>query len=166
MDRRKRKRVIASIFVIIWMGVIFAYSAQTGGESSTTSMSASYRLVEATGRALGANWQDSEILSMAVQIEGVIRKLAHMIEYAILSVSVAYALEIQYRFEPTKRSWLIRMAGTLLLCFVYAITDEIHQLFVPGRHGAVRDVLIDSLGALVAFIILNLIIMIKEKKKQ
>ena len=36
---------------------------------------------------------------------------------------------------------------SLLICFLYACSDEIHQLFVPGRSGEARDVLIDTLGA-------------------
>jgi len=37
----------------------------------------------------------------------------------------------------------------LLSCSLYAVTDEIHQLFVPGRSGELRDVMIDSIAALV-----------------
>ena len=40
------------------------------------------------------------------------------------------------------------MLITLVFCFLYAITDEIHQMFVPGRAAMIRDVIIDSCGAL------------------
>ena len=69
-----------------------------------------------------------------------IRKLAHFTEYAILYVLV---------FRATKNKiWGV------LFAFFYAITDEIHQLFVPGRNGSARDVLIDTAGAVFALTIL------------
>ena len=54
-----------------------------------------------------------------------------------------------------------------LICVIYAISDEIHQLFVPGRAGQVRDVLIDSAGSLLGIIIVMAFvkILIKFNKK-
>jgi VanZ family protein len=65
----------------------------------------------------------------------VLRKLAHFTEYAILGALLARA---------TRRSWV-----ALVLAALYAASDEVHQTFVEGRHGAVRDVAIDTVGALV-----------------
>ena len=54
-----------------------------------------------------------------------------------------------------------------LICVIYAISDEIHQLFVPGRAGQVRDVLIDSAGSLLGIIIVMAFekLLIKFNKK-
>lgn len=53
---------------------------------------------------------------------------------------------------------------------IYACTDEIHQLFVPGRSGQFRDVMIDSLGAFIGILILSIFLMIinhlKKRKSQ
>ena len=61
------------------------------------------------------------------------------------------------------------LAMSILLSFLYACTDEIHQIFVPGRSAQFRDVLIDTLGAsfgtLIAYLILKLITKIKEQSK-
>ena len=61
------------------------------------------------------------------------------------------------------------LAMSILLSFLYACTDEIHQIFVPGRSAQFRDVLIDTLGAsfgtLIAYLILKLITKIKEHSK-
>jgi hypothetical protein len=65
----------------------------------------------------------------------VLRKIAHATEYAILAALLVRALG-----RPT-------VAG--LLAVGYSITDEIHQSFVSGRHGAPVDVLVDSVGVLV-----------------
>lgn len=47
---------------------------------------------------------------------------------------------------------------SLLICILYAISDEIHQVFVPGREAQVKDVIIDSGGAAVGigvYLIIN-----------
>jgi VanZ family protein len=63
----------------------------------------------------------------------VLRKLAHAAEYAVLAILLA------------------RATGAAPLAVVtaaaYAVTDEVHQHFVPGRHGAPLDVVIDTAGA-------------------
>lgn len=69
------------------------------------------------------------------------RKFAHLFEYGLLAFLLARAL--------SGIGWIPRrvLAVGFLLCFFYAASDEIHQSFVPGRFGKVRDVALDSLGA-------------------
>ena len=50
--------------------------------------------------------------------------------------------------------------------FIYACIDEIHQLFIPGRGSQIRDVLIDSIGAIMGLIFINLIFMLKNRIKE
>ena len=69
------------------------------------------------------------------------RKCAHISEYAVFHVTILYAL---YQWGLRGRKWLT--AGFFLV-FFYACTDEIHQLFVPGRSGQFTDVMIDCIGA-------------------
>jgi VanZ family protein len=64
-----------------------------------------------------------------------LRKGAHLTEYAILAVLLARALQ--------------RVIPAFLLGVLYAITDEVHQSFVRGRHAAPLDVAIDSVGLLI-----------------
>ena len=54
------------------------------------------------------------------------------------------------------------MALTFVICVLYAITDEYHQTFVAGRSGELRDVVIDSLGALLGILIYYVIMIIGE----
>lgn len=70
----------------------------------------------------------------------IFRKIAHITEYAILTWLLFRAL------IPHKRALLAAIIFSLL----YAISDEYHQTFVFGRQGCLRDVLIDSLGILLA----------------
>lgn len=69
------------------------------------------------------------------------RKAAHIIAYFILGI-LLYSIIKTYKLT-TKRTIVLCI---VLACF-YAIFDEIHQLFVPGRSGEIRDVLIDTVAA-------------------
>ena len=51
---------------------------------------------------------------------------------------------------------------TAIICIFYALTDELHQLFVPGRCSAVTDVLIDSIGVLIANITYIIILRLRN----
>jgi VanZ family protein len=73
-----------------------------------------------------------------------LRKLGHVIEYAVLTLLLSRAFQLHVH-HPSQ-AWLL--AG--LVAGMYAVSDEWHQTFVPGREGTVRDVMIDSGGIVVA----------------
>lgn len=92
----------------------------------------------------------------ALPISSVVRKISlfstldflkagHAIGYFWLGWAVFYALGLQSRRSP---------AIALVLCALYAVSDEFHQRFVPGRFPEARDVLIDTLAALVGVSVL------------
>ncbi|EEF58351.1 VanZ family protein [Pedosphaera parvula Ellin514] len=83
----------------------------------------------------------------------VFRKCAHLTEYAILAFLVWRATrKLVWR---DKRPWQWSEAGVALwVAALYASTDEFHQTFVPSREGCLRDVLIDSSGALIGLLAL------------
>jgi VanZ family protein len=95
--------------VVVWAAVIFAFSS-----------------VPSLGTGLGT-W------------DLVLRKLAHLSEYALLGLLLARAVR--------------RPGLAVALAAAYAVTDELHQTFVEGRHGAPLDVGIDTLGALVGVLV-------------
>lgn len=92
--------------------------------------------------------------SVEVSPDGLINflvfKSLHVIEYSVLFI-------LTYRVvnggASAKRYWI-----SFLLVLVYAVTDEIHQTFVPSREGRFRDVIIDGIGALLGWISLHLIL--------
>lgn len=133
---------IAGILALMWMIVIFAFSAQTSEESSAVSEGLSYRMVSTTGRLLKLDIDEEKIREIAGAIERVVRKAAHMTEYAILAV-LLYVWINRWRISQVRRACL-----AAVLAILYACSDEIHQLFVAGRSGRVNDVLIDSAGAI------------------
>lgn len=118
------------------MTVIFSFSAQPATESS-----------ELSGRITGfLSGLLGEDLAQHLQwLEFLVRKMAHFSEYGLLGV-LAGGLLLAYG-HPPRRQW-IALAG----CAVYAVSDELHQMFVPGRSPGVRDVCIDSAGACVGIL--------------
>jgi len=85
----------------------------------------------------------------------IIRKSAHFLEYMILGLFGFNVLRLYY---PVKQVSII----TIVFIFIYACSDEIHQLFVPGREGAIRDVFIDTCGGITSVVIRLTIIFIKS----
>ena len=83
----------------------------------------------------------SEIDSIVENLNGPIRKCAHATVYLILAVLVLIALDTNK--ENAKKNIII----ALVVCFLYACTDEIHQIFIDGRTGQFTDCIIDTLGA-------------------
>lgn len=147
----KLLRYLAGILALIWMCVIFAFSAQTKEESSAVSESLSYRMVSSTGHFFHWNLDEEQMREIANTIEYFVRKGAHMTEFAILSVLLFVWLGLW------EMALLRRSVAAFLATAVYAASDEIHQLFVAGRSGRISDVLIDSSGALLGVIVFILL---------
>jgi VanZ family protein len=95
--------------VALWMGLIYVLSAQPGLPSAPAPL-----------------------------LDLVLKKLGHMIEYAILTLLLQGAL-------PSRS-----LAAAWALAVMYAVSDEYHQTFVPGRNGWFGDVIIDAAGAYAA----------------
>ena len=70
-----------------------------------------------------------------------IKKTAHFVEYFILALLMYFSFR---RTTSLSRSFCLLY--TIIITIMYAVTDEFHQTFVPGREGRFRDVLIDSSG--------------------
>ena len=117
------------------MGLIFFLSDQDKSESRQTSGWFLFLF-----DWLGMTYAEME----AYHLPGLVRKLAHLSIYLVLFVW-SYRLD---RFYWPQAGWPWR---ALLWCLLYAISDEIHQMYVPGRGPHVYDVLIDLGGALLGW---------------
>lgn len=142
--------VFFTIAVILWMIVIFWFSAQPADISTDMS--------ESVGRRLGAliirdfnTWEPEAQLEFADRIDFAVRKCAHATEYAIL----AGLLLGMFASRGVKGKNLYTAAMGMVL--FYASTDELHQLFVPGRACMITDVLIDCAGGAVMCVLYFLI---------
>lgn len=161
-----RLRVIAILTTLIWMIVIFRFSM----DNATSSHELSDMCVQIFNKAVfyftGKDLRISITPEHYALIELFFRKLAHMSIYFILSINVMIVL---FTFNM-KMS--LRMFLSLLFCFLYALSDEFHQMFVDGRGASFFDCMIDTSGAfcgILAALILYCVlytIMIKYQKKQ
>lgn len=145
-------RNLAGVLAIVWMCVIFAFSAQTKEESGAVSESFTFHMVSSTRTFFHLDLSDERVKEIADAIEGFVRKVAHMTEFGILSV-LLYIWIGQWEMRFLRRG--VTAAGATA---VYAATDEIHQLFVAGRSGRFSDVCIDSAGAVVGVLVFTLLV--------
>ncbi len=135
---------------LLMMYLIFSFSAQTGEVSGELSYKISYKIVEVKNEVLHENKDSYELSYEADNIHFYVRKAAHMTEYFLLAVAISFPLYV-YRIRGI---WLFLLAG--IFCVGFAGLDEYHQSFVGGRGPSVRDVCIDSSGALIGIILVQL----------
>ena len=125
------RKLFKGTLLILWCILIYSFSAANGD--------ASQQLSDGILQRVG-------LLSLPYA-GTLIRKLAHFLEYGVLALLAASFLE---EF-PLKENY--RYA--FLFALLYAVGDELHQLFVAGRAGMWQDVLIDAAGALVFLLCLR-----------
>lgn len=151
---------IAGILAIIWMCVIFFFSAQTKEESSVVSEGFSYRMVSSTGLLFHLHIDEEQLREIAGAIERFVRKGAHMTEFAILAL-LLYGWLCRWQLSRLRRA-----AAATILAVLYACSDEVHQLFVAGRAGRFSDVLIDSAGVVLGMTVFLLILKLAERLRR
>jgi VanZ family protein len=140
---------------LLWMVVIFSAS------SDTHSFQRSSRIIAPLMRWLFPHMSEATINVVVL----IVRKCAHLTEYAILAYLFWRALRKPKRDDPRPWSW--REGGyAILLVALYASTDEFHQLFVPGREASVKDVLLDTLGAVVGMVLVRAIVRWRQQRKR
>lgn len=135
---------------ILMMYLIFAFSSQTGEVSGELSYKISYKIVEIKSEVLHEGKDYGQLCYEADEIHYYVRKAAHMTEYFLLAVAVSFPLYV-YRIRGFM---LFLLAG--IICVGFAGLDEYHQSFVAGRGPSIQDVCIDSFGALIGILLVQL----------
>ncbi len=138
-------RIILIILIFLWMNTVFGFSSQESESSTSLSLYVTSLFIK-----------DVELQKV---VEPIVRKLAHFSEYAVGGILFLGFFET-FKISAKKKIIFASIVGIL-----YAITDEIHQLFVPGRSGAIFDVGIDTLGVIVGVILLKIVLVICKKIK-
>lgn len=133
------KKVINIILIILWMGLIFVLSNDTAEESSKKSDGLIVRCVQDIIKRDLSTKEKEKVLKYLVKP---VRKSAHFFLYFVLGVLI---INLFKSFELFNYKTILL---AILLCFLYACSDEIHQLFIKGRSCEVRDILIDTIGSL------------------
>ena len=139
-----KRRTVSPVFLIIallLMVLIFALSARDGVESASDSGRVGMMLGSLLFRDF-ESWSPDEQAAFAAAADHAIRKTAHACEYALLGFLWFMAL------SPREKSFR-RFAAAFVISALYAVSDEVHQYFVPGRSCMLSDVLLDSAGSLV-----------------
>lgn len=139
-DVRNTKKIAAAwVMCLLWMGMIFAMSAMPGDVSGDQSG----RLTQVLMAVMKAVFGSAAAAISPQTLELLVRKGAHMAEYAVLFVLYRRALRLSGAKRPG--------AAALAMCMVYAATDEFHQSFVDDRGPSPVDVMIDTAGAAAAW---------------
>lgn len=129
-----RAVLIAAIAVL--MTLIFGFSGQTGEVSGGLSAIIAQPLTELIASFSPDMLPQAEAL-LYQQVDYAVRKTAHFCEYGLLGLLLCLLLR-SYGCNAKLPPWILGV--------IYAVTDEIHQMYVPDRTGKVEDVLLDALG--------------------
>lgn len=133
------KRAIKWLLVIGFMICIFAFSNEPAIVSDEKS-----RFVIYVFNLIGINMESA----FGTLANFIVRKAAHFMEYFALYLLVFNAI---YNDFDKK----ISLKYALIIVFLYSVSDEFHQLFIPGRAGRIRDVIIDTSGGVLGLILMK-----------
>lgn len=153
------KRSILLVILLAICSIIFMFSNQNSEKSDSTSDKIIYRVLDIITKNNDLSQQEYNELYMSVKI--LVRKTAHFTIYTLLGLFLMLVLNtinINLK-ERILISWMIGI--------IYAIGDEIHQYFIPGRTPMMTDVIIDSIGVLCGILIvyfISKILYIKKRK--
>lgn len=145
------------IIAISVMVIIFCFSSQPAKESQQTSEGFTKKVFMLFSSFRNLSEENQEKVIEGVQF--IVRKTAHFSAYGALGLSLYSAFLLTF---SRKLLWL----KAFLVSFLYSASDEIHQNFVPGRSMEIRDVLIDSSGALLGILFVMLIVKIAKTRKK
>ncbi len=130
-NQDKLKKIISIILLIFWCFLIFHFSNQPGSVSNVSSGV----IVDFIKKIIPGNYHT---------ITFIVRKLAHISIYFVLYLLTFNCFK---RFNKDKFA--------IYFCLLYAVSDEIHQLFVVNRSCELRDILIDMIGVVLAYLIIK-----------
>ncbi len=117
---------------VIWMGIMFLFSTDVGSMTHTNS------IFVPVIKFLAPEISRRDLVITLVGI----RKLGHVVEYAVLSVLWFHA----FNWGKTEWSWR-PVLSAIVITLVYAAMDEFHQSFVQSRTASIYDVGLDGIGA-------------------
>lgn len=139
-NQDKWQKIISIILLFMWMGLIFYFSNQKGSVSESNSNFV-IDLLDSFFNIFSLDVNNIENIAFFV------RKLAHIFLYFNLYLFTYYVL---FQFNFKRRSLF-----SLVFCFFFAISDELHQVFIPNRSFGVIDILIDTIGSFISYLLIK-----------
>ena len=162
-DTNKNKRIVLLILVLIGCITIFCFSEFSANDSSKQSRGVTYNILKVLN---GNKLSEKELTKLTKKVNPVIRKIAHFSIYMILAIfTYMFIEELNIKSKSEKEKLRKNIIYTCIFCIIYAIFDEIHQIYVPGRTGKAIDVIIDTLGSCMGITLLLVNNIIKRKGK-
>ncbi len=152
------KRTISVLLVLAWMVVIFLMSAESGDESTDTSNGVICFIASITVADFD-DMSDAQRQEIIQKMSGFVRTAGHFIEFAVLGF---LSFNMLRTFKIKESKCIIFAFGFSVL---YAVTDEIHQYFVPNRVCDIKDIAVDSLGAATGVALMCFLVIISTKIK-
>lgn len=132
------KAALAWLLVLLWMALIFVLSHQTSEESGQISHNLAVQVLRIV--------RDNPSDSMIAAFENNLRTAAHGASFFVLAILTSLAFA-QVKVREIGNAFL-----TLILCLIYAASDELHQAFIPGRAATVFDFLVDGGGIILGIL--------------
>lgn len=170
-SRRGILRWFLTCLTLFWMVFIFMMSSAGKDESNSQSGAVCEFICEHFVEGY-EEMAPEEQIQMQQKISFPVRKCAHLSEYAVLGALMTLTAASWLRGdEETMRTGetaggTVRILPVLAAGFLYAVSDEIHQIFVPGRSGEPRDVLIDTSGVLIGICLVRFHFSLRERRKR
>ena len=155
MNKKKKiALIIGIIFALLWVLGIYKLSSMNTGSSNGKSTNIISIFIEDTLEVTNkygitdSHPDEIKIGKASVILNRPLRKVMHASVYFVLAFVILFIISLFF----DNKKYIIPSLITLLLIFFLAGFDEYHQTFVNGRTGQLKDVIIDSLGALVGII--------------
>ncbi|MBB1545272.1 MAG: VanZ family protein [Clostridiales bacterium] len=162
-ENKKKIKYIKCIIAIICCIIIFSFSAVPATASTKQSKGLTYNVIKLLN---GNKLTEKELVKLTKRVNPVIRKIAHFSIYMILAIfTYMFIEELNIKSKSEKERLRKNILYTCIFCIIYAIFDEIHQIYVPGRTGKAIDVIIDTLGACMGITIILIRNKFNYKKK-
>ncbi|MDD2553843.1 MAG: VanZ family protein [Desulfotomaculaceae bacterium] len=143
MTVKEPVKILSWLAVLLWMLVIFLLSAQPASFSNANSKGIVTRVVDTTVKLTKVGISEPEKAMLVKRINSVAREYMHGVVFLVLGLLTQNAVT---------KGGAARMkaaAIALVICLTYGLTDEIHQLFVPGRSFQVSDLAMDAIGSII-----------------
>lgn len=160
------QQVIAAMFVLLWMTTVFIFSSQDRTETLNTSGAFIYAIETTVKNDTQVESHKEEADEVKTQkykysedVQKVVRKSAHYFLYMIGGVILSVFF---YALLQDNKKYIF---CSTIFGILYAFSDELHQMFVPGRTSSLKDVGIDSLGILTGVVLFMIFIKIVKLKK-
>lgn len=136
--KSKMKFLLSLAWWLLWMGLIFWYSSQDSVSSKSQSDSVAGIIgriyIYITGGRISHGKEFMETL------DHIVRKSAHFFLFFVLGF---LTVNVSIYFKGLKH----KILASIAFCVLFAISDELHQYFVPGRGALNKDVIIDSIAS-------------------